>query len=145
MKNSYDFTEENDLYQVQNEIKDLRLSKAILEENEYKYASELKAAIEENDLTKQALILQEIGNIYFHYAKQDGKGEDFTKAIALYNAAIMRNTELTEKNILITKIKKVEECFLEKIGKKNKITTKEATISYDNTHKDFLINLRDII
>ena len=87
---------------------------------------------------------EELGNIYLKYGKTSKSGEDFTKATALYNAALARltNTENELKKHLIFCIKEVEREFLSSILP---VDAPIDFLSYDNDlkHKNELEKIRD--
>jgi predicted nucleotidyltransferase len=90
------------------------------------------------------ICFEELGNIYVEYGKKSKCGEDFTKATALYNAALTRltNTEAKLRQHLISRIKETERHFL------NSVLQQDSPIdlpNYDNDmkHKALLEKIRD--
>ncbi|MFN7094763.1 MAG: ankyrin repeat domain-containing protein, partial [Burkholderiales bacterium] len=90
-----------------------------LKKAESLYAKALRIVNNNKDLSKQAIIMHKMGDVYVEYGKKKGKREDFINAIALYNAGIARcqeNKQWVEQ--LIQRTKKAEACFLEQIFRK---------------------------
>ncbi|XP_035672291.1 uncharacterized protein LOC118413189 [Branchiostoma floridae] len=64
-------------------------------------------------LSKEAEGLQKLGDVYKERGRQGGDGRDFTKAVALYNAALVRSDSESTKGTLLKFIKEVEGCFIQ--------------------------------
>lgn len=120
------------------------LSQGALETAELHYSSALKLIWQEEKKNEMGLCFEGLGNIYMEYGKQSKSGEDFTKATALYNAALARLTssETERQKQLISLIKETEKLFL------NTILGEDAPINFcnyemDMKHKALLEKIRD--
>jgi hypothetical protein len=106
-------------------------AKVLLEQEEDRWASKLIAAEQSNDLSGQIEALIELGNIYLASKDCDNfpkihEKDPYIKAIALYNAAIVRDKSLEQKDLLLAKILCVEQYFFKGIG----IESKSVTTDY---------------
>ena len=107
-------------------------------------AEQLKAA--KDDLLKQVPALVELGDWYLKKAKTSSNGSDFTKADALYNAALVRSRrvhhEIDEDEIL-GRITETYREFLYTFGNVGNVSADEVFLEV-NCHKEFLANRRSI-
>lgn len=132
IKNLTEFLAQGDAYLEEN----------LLEQAEYAYANALKIADKESDFSRQVMIMQKMGDVYLEYGKKKGIGEDFTKAVALYNAAIVRCKDEEKKRELITRCKQAERTFLEKILNKSVDEPLISSPEEDEKNRNFLLTLR---
>ena len=106
---------------------------------------QLKAA--GSDVSKQVPALLELGEWYLKKAKTTLNGADFTKANALYNAALARsrsvNHEMSEDQILRRIVETYRE-FLYAFAKDDEEVSEDAIQNEINSHKQFLVNERRI-
>ena len=104
---------------------------------------QLKAA--GNDVSKQIPALVKLGEWYIKKAKTTLNGADFTKANALYNAALVRsrtvNHEIGEDEIL-RKIVETYREFLHAFGKDDHEICVDAIQNEIDSHKNFLASER---
>ena len=107
---------------------------------------ELKVA--GTDLSKQVPALLKLGELYLNKAKTTKDGADFTKADALYNAALVRsrlvNHEIDEEQIITRIVETYQEFLYVFAGKELKVSVDEIRNEID-CHKKFLANERSII
>ena len=105
---------------------------------------QLKAA--KDDLVKQVPPLVNLGDLYFKKAERSSNGSDFTKANALYNAALVRSRrvhhEINEDKIL-ERIAETYREFLYAFGHVGNVSADEVFHEI-NYHKEFLVNERSI-
>ncbi|XP_028399863.1 uncharacterized protein LOC114523203 [Dendronephthya gigantea] len=110
------------------------------------FAEQLKVA--GTDLSKQVPALLGLGEWYLKKAKTTANGADFTKADALYNAALVRsrlaNHEIGEEQIILTRIVETYQEFLYALPNELKVSVDEIRNEIDS-HKKFLANERRII
>ena len=105
---------------------------------------QLKAA--GNDISKQVPALVELGEWYLKKAKTTSNAADFTKANALYNAALTRSRNInhgTGKDELILRgIVETYREFLNAFAKDDHGISSDAIQNEIDTHKEFLANER---
>ncbi|XP_066292173.1 uncharacterized protein [Branchiostoma lanceolatum] len=103
------------------------------------FAQTLKAAIRDNNVRLQGLCLQSMGDVYIRRATNR---RHFTKAAALYNAAMTWALgDQHWRDVIVHRIKYVEKCFLLWVqGRK----LHQVSLSYndDNHHKARLKKIR---
>lgn len=106
---------------------------------------QLKAA--KDDLVKQVPALVDLGDWYLKKAKISSNGSDFTKANALYNAALVRSRrvhhEIDEDKIL-ERIAETYREFLYAFGHVGNIVSEDEIFHEIDYHKDFLAKERSI-
>ena len=100
------------------------------------------------DLSKQVPSLFKLGEWYLRKAKVTSNSVDFTKANALYNAALVRsrlvNHELGEDKIL-QRIAETYRTFLYALADNNEDVSADEIRNEIRHHKDFLANERRMI
>ena len=100
------------------------------------------------NLSKQVPALFKLGEWYLRKAKATLNSVDFTKANALYNAALVRsrlvNHELGEDEIL-QKIVETYRTFLYALADDNEDVSTDEIRNEIECHKDFLANERRVI
>ena len=96
------------------------------------------------DVSKQVPALFKLGEWYLEKAKTNTNGADFTKADALYNAALVRtriiNHEIDEEQIL-KRIVETYQQFLYAFANESQISADKICNEID-FHKKFLVNER---
>ena len=119
-------------------------SKDDLASAELHYSTALKLVYQRGENKEMRMCFEEIGNVYLEYGKKNKCGEDFTKATALYNAALTRltNNENDIRKNLISRIKEAERQFLCSVLPEN---SPIDLPNYDNDmkHKALLEKIRD--
>ena len=100
------------------------------------------------NLSKQVPALFKLGEWYLRKAKATSNSVDFTKANALYNAALVRSRrvdhELGEDEIL-QKIVETYRTFLYALADNNEDVSTDEIRNEIECHKDFLANERRVI
>ena len=100
------------------------------------------------DLSKQVPALLELGGWYLREAKRTSNGPDFTKANALYNAALVRsrrvNHEIGEDQIL-RRIVETYRTFLYALADDNEDVSVDEIRNEIDRHKEFVASERRII
>ena len=100
------------------------------------------------DLSKQVPALFKLGEWYLRKAKANSNSVDFTKANALYNAALVRsrlvNHELGEDEIL-QRIVETYRTFLYALADNNEDVSTDEIRNEIRHHKDFVANERRMI
>ena len=100
------------------------------------------------NLSKQVPALFKLGKWYLRKAKETSNSVDFTKANALYNAALVRsrlvNHELGEDEIL-QRIVETYRTFLYAFTDNNEDVSTDEIRNEIECHKDFLANERRVI
>eukprot|EP00058_Branchiostoma_floridae_P027777 XP_002613268.1 hypothetical protein BRAFLDRAFT_68233 [Branchiostoma floridae] len=91
---------------------DVLFSHGLLDIAEEAYAQILKHAVEMDDKPLEVAALKAIGDVYLHKSRISKDGKDFTKASALYNAALVRCADWDGRQSLVHRIKRTEKCFL---------------------------------
>lgn len=126
----------------------------LLQPAEYAYAEALKIAVQAKETSKQASIIEKIGDTYLEYSKRDGKGDNFTKALALYNAALARHKMISKQktieqramvSLLVEKCKQLEKLFLEKALGKSIGEELVSTPQSDIKHQLVLAKIRQTV
>ena len=121
-----------------------RHERVYMDKNVDSTVEQLKAA--KDDLVKQVPALVELGDWYLKKAKTSSNGSDFTKANALYNAALVRSRrvhhEINEDEIL-GRIAETYREFLYAFGNVGNVSADEVFLEI-NCHKEFLANRRSI-
>ncbi|CAB4023297.1 tetratricopeptide repeat 28-like, partial [Paramuricea clavata] len=119
-------------------------SKDDLTTAELHYSTALKLVYQGAKKEEVRICFEELGNIYVEYGKRSKCGEDFTKATALYNAALTRltSTEAKLRQHLISRIKEAERHFLSSVLQED---SPVDLPNYDNDmkHKALLEKIRD--
>ena len=98
------------------------------------------------DLSKQVPALLGLGDYYSRQAKKSKYGGDFTKANALFNAALVRSraTREAEEEEIIRRIVVIYREFLRTFAEDDEISGDEIRNEI-NSHKTFLANERQIL
>eukprot|EP00058_Branchiostoma_floridae_P027778 XP_002613269.1 hypothetical protein BRAFLDRAFT_68234 [Branchiostoma floridae] len=91
---------------------DVLFSHGISDLAEEAYAQILKHAVEMDDKPLEVVALKAIGDVYLDKGRISKDGKDFTKASALYNAALVRCADWDGRQSLVHRIKRTEKCFL---------------------------------
>ncbi|XP_019630932.1 PREDICTED: uncharacterized protein LOC109474900 [Branchiostoma belcheri] len=76
------------------------------------YAQILQQALEDDDSLLEISVLKSIGDVYLEKGRVSKDGKDFTKASALYNAALVRCADWDGRQSLVHRIKRTEKCFM---------------------------------
>ncbi|KAI8483235.1 hypothetical protein Bbelb_389760 [Branchiostoma belcheri] len=76
------------------------------------YAQILQQALEDDDSLLEISVLKSIGDVYLEKGRLSKDGKDFTKASALYNAALVRCADWDGRQSLVHRIKRTEKCFM---------------------------------
>ena len=107
-----------------------------------------KLKIAGTDMSKQVPALFKLGEWYLKKAKTTANGADFTKADALYNAALVRsrlvNHEIDEEKILTRIVETYQEFLYAFAGNEFEVSVDEIRNEIDS-HKKFLADERRII
>eukprot|EP00058_Branchiostoma_floridae_P027776 XP_002613267.1 hypothetical protein BRAFLDRAFT_68232 [Branchiostoma floridae] len=112
---------------------DMLFYHGLFEIAEEAYAQILKHAVEMDDKPLEVVALKSIGDVYLHKSRISKDGKDFTKASALYNAALVRCADWDGRQSLVHRIKRTEKCFLRYVvGIRNPIA---STRKEDINHK----------
>lgn len=95
-------------------------------------------------IKKAKKCFKSLGSVYLEYGKKYKNGEDFAKAVALYNAALCRlqDEEIQQKETLILLIKETEKQFLKNVLSTN---SKIEVPAFENDlqHKALLTKIRE--
>ena len=106
---------------------------------------QLKAA--GSDVSKQVPVLVRLGEFYLEKAKTTPNGADFTKASALYNAALVRSRLIgnheTDEDEILQRIVETYREFLQAFAHDDGVSVDEIRSEIDS-HKEFLRNERRI-
>ena len=106
---------------------------------------QLKAA--GDDLSKQVPALVKLGEWYLKKAKATSNAADFTKADALYNAALVRSKIInneTDEDQILQKIVEIYCEFLVAFARGDQKFDREEIRNEIYSHKEFLVNERKI-
>ncbi|CAB3985706.1 Hypothetical predicted protein [Paramuricea clavata] len=106
---------------------------------------QLRAA--RNDTSKQLLPLVKLGKYYLKKAKTTANGADFTKADAIFNAALVRsrlvNDEKSENEIL-QEIVDIYREFLLSLANDVEVSCVDEIRNEIDSHKEFVANERRV-
>ncbi|KAI8483236.1 hypothetical protein Bbelb_389770 [Branchiostoma belcheri] len=91
---------------------DVLFSHGLLDIAEEAYSQILKHALEMDDKPLEVAALKAIGDVYLEKGRLSQDGKDFTKASALYNAALVRCADWDGRQSLVHRIKRTEKCFM---------------------------------
>lgn len=148
-ENNSEFINQENLFIQDINKGDLALAIENYEEAEKYYSKVFYNLLKLNNSEKQAESLKKLGDVY--HLKAQGESQtysiNYNKAIALYNAALIKSNNKEYKNELISKIKEIEDSFLQSIGiiDKAKVSTYDSDIVHQKTLKEIRAKLKSNI